>query len=70
LEGYYIYIFIRHEFVEVDKDVFVGCEFDPDIYGGFFLDVADDWVELDVFLCLYRLQHFETHRVFAFVVEG
>jgi hypothetical protein len=53
LEGYYIYIFIGHEFVEVDKDVFVGGEFDPDINRGFLLDVADDWVEFDIFFCFH-----------------
>lgn len=40
------------EAVEIERDVLVGCELDPDIKGGGLLDVADDWVELEIFLAL------------------
>lgn len=70
MEGYYIDVFVSHEFVQVDKDVLVSSEFDPHIDRRLLLDVADNRVELDVLLSFHCLQHFEAHRVFTFVVEG
>ena len=51
-------------------EIFIGCEFDPDIQGSLFLDVTDNGVELEVLFCFGGLQHLETHGALASVVES
>lgn len=69
LEGNAVVILILHELAEIDHDVLIRSELHPNVQRCLLLDVAHHGVELEVFLCLRRLRHLETHWALAFIVK-
>lgn len=69
LEGNAIIILILHELAEIDHYVLICCELHPNVKRCLFLDVANHGVELEIFFCLRRLGHLETHWTLTFIVK-
>lgn len=69
MEGDAIVILILHELAEVDDYVLIRCEFYPNVQRRLLLDVTYHRIELEVFFCLGRLGHLETHWAFTFIVK-